>query len=100
MNDLDFDSNARKLLMHHILAGSKNGVDYAPDFRNGAPGPQSIQIVKILRHHAQLWALEMRTRVNVSAEIGRTEWLVHMRQADAEIKRFLAGHRLTTGAAA
>lgn len=96
-----FDSNARKLLLRRILEGSPDKtVNYAPDYREGQPGPLTIQISQILRRHANLWALEQRTRVNPSENDGRAQWLEQMRQADAEIKRFIAGHRLTTGHAA
>lgn len=99
MTDQDFDANARKLLLRRILEGSPDkAINYAPDVRNGQVGPLTIQISKILRQHAALWALEMRTRVNATPEVGRVEWLVHMRHADSEIKRYLANHHITRAA--
>lgn len=96
-----WDRNASQLLRRRIFEGSPDkAVSYAPDWiaatatQPGRPGPLSLQICDILRRHADLWALEMRTRVNPSAEGGRIDWLVQMREADAEIKRFLAGHKL------
>ena len=101
MKDQDFDANARKLLLHRLLQGSPNGVDYSPDYRNGAPGPLTVQISKILRAHAALWANDMREHQELGVGMdGKAAWLLHMREADAEINRFLAGHRLTTGHAA
>ncbi len=102
MKDQDFDANSRKLLMHRILEGSPDkAVDYSPDFRNGAPGPLTIQISKILRQHAGLWANDMREHAQLGVGLdGKQAWLLHMREADAEIKRFIAGHRTGHGAAA
>jgi hypothetical protein len=106
-NELPFDSNARKLLVRRILEGSPDkSVDYAPDSRYDAEkrcavvGPLTVQIHEILARHSRLWALEQRTRVNPAEHEGKAQWLVQMRQADAEIKRFVSGHRLTTGHAA
>lgn len=104
--DQDFDRNARSLLMRRIFEGSPTGVNYAPDSRYdpetrcNVDGPLTLQIAEILRRHAQLWALEQRTRVNPTESGGRAEWFEHMRQADAEISRFVASHKLTSGAAA
>lgn len=102
MSEQTFDDNARKLLLHRILEGSPDkSVNYSPDFRNGSPGPQCVQISKILRAHARLWANDMREHAELGVGMdGKAAWLLHMREADAEIKRFLAGHRLTTGHAA
>lgn len=95
-----WDRNAAKLLRRRLFEGSPF-VNYAPDTKYGAssPGPLTIQITEILRKHADLWALEQRTRVNVVAD-GKREWLLHMNRADEEIKRFLDGHKLGHGAAA
>jgi hypothetical protein len=102
VKDQDFDRNARSLLMRRILEGSPDkSIDYAPDFRNGAPGPLTVQISKILRAHAALWANDMREHQQLGVAMdGKAAWLLHMREADAEIQRFIAGHRLTTGQAA
>lgn len=102
MKDQDFDRNARQLLLRRLFEGSPNGVDYAPDARPGAPpGPLTIQISKILRQHAALWANDMREHAELGDGVdGKAAWLLHMREADAEIKRLIAGHRLTTGHAA
>jgi hypothetical protein len=106
MSDQDFERNARQLLRLRVAEGSPNGVNYAPDThydpakRCAVVGPLTIQILKILRRHASLWALEMRTKVNPTSEDGRIEWLGRMREADAEIKRYLAGPTFSPGAAA
>lgn len=106
MNDHDFDRNAGQLLRHRIAEGSPNGVDYAPDSRYDdtkrcvVTGPLTLQISKILNRHAKLWALSMRDRGQTTAADGKAAWLAEMREADAEIKRYLAGHTLGHGAAA
>jgi hypothetical protein len=93
-----WDRNAAKLLRLRILEGSPDTtVNYAPDVRYGSgPGPLTVQIDQILRRHAELWALEMREVHGeaMTAEAGKVAWLLQMREADAEIKRFLAGHTL------
>lgn len=103
MKDQDFDANARKLLFRRLLEGSPNGVNYAPDAQaHGEPGPLTIQIAQILRRHSRLWAQDMRDHQQLAGEIldGKKAWLEHMRAADAEVKRLIAGHTLGHGAAA
>ncbi len=98
-----WDRNAAKLLRLRICEGSPDKtVNYAPDSKYGQPaGPLTIQIDEILRRHAALWAQYMREReLREAASIGKEAWLLAMREADAEIKRFLAGHRMGHGAAA
>jgi hypothetical protein len=95
------------------MDGSPHGVNYAPDTRYDADkrcnvtGPLTVQIDEILRRHANLWAQERREHELVGTstagqelEEGRAAWLQHMREADAEIKRFVASHKLGHGAAA
>jgi hypothetical protein len=93
-----WDRNAAKLLRLRILEGSPDAsVNYAPDARYGAgPGPLTVQIDQLLRRHADLWAQSQRELHGdaISAEAGKVAWLLQMREADAEIKRFLAGHKL------
>lgn len=106
MKDQDFDRNARMLLRHRVSEGSPNGVNYAPDSRYDdvkrcvVTGPLTIQIDRILRRHAMLWAQNMRDAPPASSDIGKRAWLEQMREADAEIKRFTAGHTVGHGAAA
>lgn len=106
MSDHDFDRNARQLLRLRISEGSPNGVDYAPDSkydeakRCAIAGPLTIQIDKILRRHAALWAQHMRDEPPPDTATGKSAWLAEMREADAEIKRFIGGHTLGHGAAA
>lgn len=106
MSDHDFDRNASQLLRHRIAEGSPNGVNYAPDSkydpakRCAVVGPLTIQISKILRRHSLLWANDMREHASIDVHLdGKAAWLEHMREADAEIGRYLANHHLTTGAA-
>lgn len=98
-----WDRNARRLLLRRIFEGSPDkSVDYAPD--NG--GALTIQLGTILRNHAGLWAQDMREQLGMGqahtsdADHGRVAWLQRMREADAEIKRYLAGPTFKPGAAA
>lgn len=99
-----WDRNAAKLLRLRILEGSPDKtVNYAPDSKYGSPvGPLTVQIDQILRRHAALWAQQQRELLPgpISADIGKAAWLLQMREADAEIKRFVGGHTLGHGAAA
>jgi hypothetical protein len=98
-----WDRNASQLLRRRILEGSPDKtVNYAPDSRYGSPaGPLTVQIDRILRQHAALWAQDMREHEQLGVSMdGKAAFLLHMREADAEIKRFIEGHRLATGAAA
>jgi len=104
MSDEDFDRNARQLLRLRVSEGSPNGVNYAPDSRYDetkrcvVTGPLTIQISKILNRHAKLWAARMRDEAGTVD--GRAAWLEEMREADAEIHRFISGHKIGHGAAA
>jgi hypothetical protein len=106
MNDHDFDRNANSLLRLRIAEGSPNGVNYAPDSRYDdtkrcvVTGPLTMQISKILNRHAKLWAQGMRDRGQTTSADGKAAWLAEMREADAEIKRFVDGHTMGHGAAA
>jgi hypothetical protein len=100
-----WDRNASQLLRRRISEGSPDrSISYAPDVKYGAPpGPLTVQIDELLRRHADLWAHTMRTAQQsdqASAVFGRSTWLEQMRQADAEIKRLIAGHKVGHGAAA
>lgn len=99
-----WDHNASKLLRRRLFEGSPF-VNYAPDTHYGAssPGPLTIQITEILRRHADLWAHTMRNAQQsdqLSAVFGRSTWLEQMREADAEVKRLVEGHKIGHGAAA
>ncbi len=96
-----WDRNASKLLRRRIFEGSPdNAVNYSPDwiqataFEPGRPGPLTVQILEVLRRHADLWAQTMRERPDRSMQEGEASWRLEMREADAEIKRFVAGHKL------
>lgn len=107
MKDQDFDANSRRLLLRRLYEGSPDkSVNYSPDWiaatssSPGRPGPLSVQIADILQRHAKLWAHNMRVDPPASSELGKSAWLLEMREADGEIKRYLANHHLTTGHAA
>lgn len=99
---LDAGHRLRKHLMRAVTLGK----NFAPDqtyelSKAGQVGPISAQVSEIFQRHADLWAAEAR-----SGAYGKTgEWIeVHwrncMQDAELEVGRFLAGHRLTTGHAA
>jgi hypothetical protein len=101
-----WDRHAAQLLRRRVMDGSPHGVNYAPDTRYDADkrcnvtGPLTVQIDEILRRHASLWAQQMRELGDPPAHEAKAAWLAHMREADAEIKRFVAGHTVGHGAAA
>jgi hypothetical protein len=93
--------------MRRILEGSPNGANYSPDWiaatssSPGGPGPKSLVVASILRRHAALWANDMREHAELGVGMdGKAAWLLHMREADAEINRYLAGPTFKAGAAA
>ncbi len=99
---LDAAHRLRKHLMRAVLLGK----NFAPDqtyelSKAGQVGPVSAQISQIFQRHADLWAENSRASMAASVDFDADrEWAENMRQAEIEVGRFLAGHKLTTGAAA
>jgi hypothetical protein len=93
-------------LRQHVMRAVIRGRDYAPDqtrelSKAGKVGPISAQISHVLQQHADLWAQDMREARAADLEVDENgTWSAAMLEADVEIDRFLAGHKLTTGAAA
>lgn len=99
---LDAGHRLRKHLMRAVTLGK----NFAPDqtyelSKAGKVGPLSAQISTIFQHHADVWAADMResAAAGVDIEADRT-WSACMGDAELEVGRFLAGHRISHGAAA
>lgn len=102
-----WDRNASSLLRRRIFEGSPDpAVNYAPDTHYDSAkhcnvtGPLTVQIGDILLRHADLWAQGMRENPHRSVQEARSCWRLAMREADAEIKRYVAGPTFKPGAAA
>lgn len=107
---LDAGHRLRKHLMRAVITGK----NFAPDqtyelSKRGQVGPKSAAIAKIFQHWADMWADDNRTAeelrkrgcdglvVEIDAD---ASWQSCMGEAELEVGRYLAGHKLTTGAAA
>jgi len=107
---LDAAHRLRKHLMRAVLLGK----NFAPDttlelMKAGKVGPKSAAIAGIFQHWADMWAYDNRDAAQLRArgadglvvEIDAdASWDSCMREAELEVGRFLASHKLTTGAAA
>jgi hypothetical protein len=99
---LDAAHRLRKHLMRSVLLGK----NFAPDqtlelSKAGKVGPVSAQISQIFQRHADLWAEDMRTSAAAEVDFDADAAFVRtMAEAELEVGRFIAGHKLTTGAAA
>lgn len=76
------------------------GKNFAPDqtyelSKAGKVGPVSAQISQIFQRHADLWAADMREldRAKLDADKDAT-FAAAMLEAEGEVGRFLAGHKL------
>lgn len=93
-------------LRKHLMRAVTLGKNFAPDqtyelSRRGQVGPISAQISEIFQRHADIWAACMRGERLLGAAVDAdASWSAGMREAELEVGRFLAGHRLTTGHAA
>lgn len=95
---LDAAHRLRKHLMRAVITGK----NFAPDttlelMKAGKVGPLSAQISEIFQRHADGWAACMRA---TNGHRPDQVWQLSMVHAEDEIGRFIAGHKLTTGAAA
>lgn len=91
-------------LRQHLMRAVIRGKNFAPDttlalMKAGQVGPKSAAIAQMFQRHADLWAEDMRNGAN-AGEWLEVHWRECMADAELEVGRFLAGHRLTTGAAA
>ncbi len=107
---LDSAHRLRQHLMRAVLLGK----NFAPDqtyelSKAGQVGPKSAAIAAIFQHWADIWAsdnrdaeqLRARGADGLAVEIDAdSSWASCMAEAELEVGRFLAGHKLTTGAAA
>lgn len=93
-------------LRQHLMRAVTKGKNFAPDqtyelSKAGKVGPISAQISEIFQRHADLWAQDIREGMARGFQIDADQsWKDAMADAELEVGRFLAGHRLTTGHAA
>lgn len=93
-------------LRQHLMRAVTKGKNFAPDqtyelSKAGRVGPVSAQISAIFQRHANLWAENMRESKHAGVDFDAdAAWSRTMAQAELEVGRFLAGHKLTSGAAA
>ncbi len=97
---LDAGHRLRKHLMRAVTLGK----NFAPDqtyelSKAGKVGPLSAQISEIFQRHADIWAHAARTRFTTDFDV-ELQWRAAMAEAELEVGRFLASHKLSTGAAA
>lgn len=102
-------------LRQHLMRAVTKGKNFAPDqtyelSKAGQVGPKSAAIAEIFQHHADLWAQDARTCA--AGGMGgpgegfefhhdcEEAWKSCMAEAELEVGRYLACHRLTTGHAA
>lgn len=99
---LDAGHRLRQHLMRAVIVGK----NFAPDqtyelSKRGQVGPKSAAIAGIFQRHADLWAEDMRElQAAEMTLLPDAEWATSMQNAELEVGRFLAGHKLTTGATA
>lgn len=101
---LDAAHRLRQHLMRAVLVGK----NFAPDqtyelSKAGQVGPLSAQIAEIFQRHADVWASDMRTvqANDIGCDMTPDQsFAATMLEAELEVGRFIAGHRLTTGHAA
>lgn len=98
--------DAAHRLRKHLMRAVTLGKNFAPDqtyelSKAGKVGPVSAQISEIFQRHADLWAADMReaasNREGLDAD---ATWAMSMAEAELEVGRFIAGHKLGHGAAA
>lgn len=99
-------TDAAQRLRQHLMRGTLAGKNYAPDqtyelSKRGQVGPLSAGVAKIFQQHADVWAEDMReaASLRIAVDLNAT-WSAAMLEADQEIDRYLAGHKLGHGAAA
>lgn len=93
---LDSSHRLRKHLMRAVTVGK----NFAPDqtyelSKAGKVGPLSAQIAEIFQRHAGLWAEDMRELgSDQTADFPDVHFAQAMADAEVEVGRFLAGHKL------
>jgi hypothetical protein len=99
---LDAGHRLRKHLMRAVTLGKNFAPDQTYELNKlGKVGPISAQISAIFQRHADLWADDMRKAERDDLDVGADgSWAACMREAELEVGRFLAGHKLGHGAAA
>lgn len=98
--------DAAHRLRKHLMRAVTLGKNFAPDttlelMKRGQVGPVSAQISQIFQRHADLWAADMRTGFDSKLDLDvDRHWAGVMADAEVEVGRFLASHKLSTGVAA
>lgn len=94
MNRDTWDTDAAKRLTAHIV---RRAADFAPDSHYDAttrrviPGPTTMHIAGVLKRWADMWAQDMREARTYGFDVDQdAQWAANMREADAEISRYLA----------
>ncbi len=94
-------TQATHRMRQHVMRGTMKGRNYAPDttyeqLKLGHAGPHSLRIGEILQHWADMWAQDLRESNAKQLDIDVEQlWRECMRNADAEIDRYLASnHRV------
>lgn len=96
-----WQGDARKRLLAHLVTTTR---DYSPDtsyeqLKRGHAGPHSVAIGKVLDRWAAMWAADMRESQRAGIELdANAEWTRCIREADAEIGRYMANNHLTRAA--
>lgn len=94
MNRDTWETDAAKRLLAYMI---RRAADLAPDSRYDAaarkvaPGPLTIHIADVLKRWAGMWAQDMREARAHGFDVDQdAQWLANMREAEAEISRYLA----------
>lgn len=100
-----WQTDANKRLLSFVLTADRRGRDYAPDARYDATlrcivnGPKTTHIADVLARWAGMWAQDMREAKAAGVEINaEDQWLTNMREADAEIDRYIAAEAARSAA--
>lgn len=98
--------DAAHRLRKHLMRAVTLGKNFAPDttlelMKAGKVGPVSAQVSEIFQRHADLWAEDMRTAHESEVDFDADQaFAATMREAELEVGRFIAGHKLGHGVAA
>jgi hypothetical protein len=95
---------AKARLQSHLMRGTMRGRNYSPDqtydlSKRGHCGPHSACIAEIMQRWADMWAQDMREAEASALDVDAgAQWLANMREADAEVDRYLNANKLTRAA--
>jgi hypothetical protein len=92
--------DAAHRLRKHLMRAVTVGKNFAPDqtyelSKAGKVGPLSAQIAEIFQRHAGLWAADQRDLAAAKIDTDQDAYFaLAMQNAELEVGRFLAGHKL------